>query len=160
LGRCQAERTRGSAPRSGPSSQGRTGYLDTCLTQPKLTSPTDGIVGVEHTDNHAPDPPLENAFNAWDLWAVSGRARLQCREESRADEHLVRELPLQKSELGVLALPKFSCERPAQEDSVSTDKCTNLRDTRGGSLTDWRARSTARSISARSPRVSTFAVTS
>jgi hypothetical protein len=70
------------------------GYLDTCLTQPKLTAPTDVIVRVEHTDNDASNPPLDDALNARDFWAVSGRARLECRKERCAGERLVREFLL------------------------------------------------------------------
>jgi hypothetical protein len=134
-------------------------YFDTCLTQPKLTSPTDVIVRVEHTDNDAPDPSLDDALNARDLRAVPRRARLQCREKRCAGERLVPELPLQESELGVLALAQLCSERLAKEDSVSSDDRTNLRRYGPGSLTDWRASSTARSISARSPRVSISAIT-
>ena len=141
-----AERTRGSVPRSGTSSQGRTGPLSIPASRSaKLTSPTDVVVRVEHTDNDASDPPLDDVFNARDFGAVSGRARLQCRKERCAGERLVRVLPLKECELGVLTLPKLASERLAEEDSVPPTTAPTFGATRPGSLTDWRARSTARS---------------
>jgi hypothetical protein len=62
---------------------------------------------VEHADDDAPDPPLDNALDAWDLRAVPRRARLQRREQRCASERLVCELPLKKSEFSVFTSPEL-----------------------------------------------------
>ncbi len=103
------------------------GNLNACRRQPELSSPADVIVGVEHTDDDPPDPPLDNTFDAGDLRATSNRARLQRREERRAGKCLVRELALQQRELGMLTCPELATERLAEKGAVSTDDCADSR---------------------------------
>jgi hypothetical protein len=53
------------------------------------------------------------------------------REKCCAGERLVPELPLQESELGMLALAQLCSERLAKEDSVSSNDRTNPSAIRG-----------------------------
>ena len=100
--------------------------LDSCLAQPQLTEPSNAVVGIKHADDDSLDPPFDDPLGAGNLRLIARCTWLKSREEGCASQCFRAQLPLEKRELGMLALSQLAAERLAEHHTVADDNSANF----------------------------------
>jgi hypothetical protein len=77
--------------------------LDASVPEAEGATTTDCVIRVEHADDDAGDPTIDDPLGARELWAVPRGAWLQSCEQDCASQRRIAEFGLKQGVLGVVA---------------------------------------------------------